>query len=224
MRTIGALLLASVIVISLTGGATAHVSLDYPVGGETFNAGETVEIQWHLVIPHEQENWDLHFSPDGGQTWENIRLNMPISQLSYQWTVPDLETDQARVRIIQDNVSTDYQDVSGDFTIHEASTSVQSAEDQRPLMFTLQANYPNPFNASTTIGYLLEERTDVRLTIYNTLGQVVRTLVKEYQPAGSHHIQWHGRDEAGLQVASGIYVYALQAGTQAEARKMVLMR
>ena len=106
----------------LAGSATAHVALDFPVGGETFGVGDTVNIQWHVVVPHAQENWDLHFSPDGGANWEPIQLDMPVSQLSFLWIVPPVVTEQAQVRIVQDNTGTDYEDISGDFTIQDATT------------------------------------------------------------------------------------------------------
>jgi hypothetical protein len=224
VKIIRALLFVPFIAIALVSGAMAHVSLDYPVGGESFDAGEIVEIRWHIIIQHAQENWDLHFSPDGGQTWENLRLDLPTSQLTFQWTVPEVETDQARIRVTQDNIGSDYQDVSGDFTIQQASTSAPAVDEGRPRTFALQANYPNPFNASTTIGYLLDKKMDVRLIIYNIRGQMITTLVEEHQAAGSYHVRWDGQDVTGRPVASGIYLYSLQAGAMAEVRKMALLR
>ena len=97
--------------------AFAHVYLDYPQGGETFQANTIITIEWHIAIPHEQLNWDLFFSADGGNTWQPIQLDLPVSQLTYSWVVPSISTSQARISIIQDNVDMDYQDESMDFTI-----------------------------------------------------------------------------------------------------------
>ncbi|GAB4341635.1 MAG: hypothetical protein Kow0037_28410 [Calditrichia bacterium] len=88
----------------------------------------------------------------------------------------------------------------------------------------LYANYPNPFNPETRITYQLPERGDVRLEIYNTLGQKVRTLVRGMQETGTHTVAWDGRDEAGQTAASGVYLYQLQAGKYRQTRKMVLMK
>jgi len=104
-------------IIILVGSAKAHVVLDFPVGGETFTAGENVNIQWHIQIQHTLKNWDLFYSTDGGITWEIIQLDLDPSILNYVWKVPRVVTQQARIRIYMDNVGTDYQDVSGDFTI-----------------------------------------------------------------------------------------------------------
>ena len=95
----------------------AHVALDYPVGGETYIQGQTVTIQWHIVAFHQQLNWDLYFSSDGGDTWQPIQLDIPVDSLSYTWVVPAVVTSQGRIKIFQDNVEHDYLDVSGDFNI-----------------------------------------------------------------------------------------------------------
>jgi hypothetical protein len=93
-----------------------------------------------------------------------------------------------------------------------------------PDDFALQQNYPNPFNPSTTITFSLPRVSDVLLTIYNTLGQKVRTLVSGGLVAGTYRITWDGRDDCGHQVASGIYLYRLDAGSFSEQRKMVLVK
>jgi hypothetical protein len=99
---------------------SAHVTLDSPVGGETFTIGQTVTITWHITIPHNTLNWDLLFSPDGGATWEYIYQDLPVGNSSYQWTVPSTLTSQGRVSVIQDNSAQDYQDESNNFTIQAA--------------------------------------------------------------------------------------------------------
>ena len=91
--------------------------------------------------------------------------------------------------------------------------------------FSLYANYPNPFNPTTTISYRLPARSRVELAIYNLLGQQIRTLVNADQPVGEHQVQWDGRNDAGKQVSSGIYFYQLKAGNSfLETKKMVLLR
>lgn len=90
--------------------------------------------------------------------------------------------------------------------------------------FTLEQNYPNPFNPTTVISYQLSETSDVEVTIYNQLGQEVRTLIKERKTAGAYQIEWDGRDHTGKQAASGVYLYHLKAGSYVETRKLVLLR
>ncbi|MEL6822778.1 MAG: FlgD immunoglobulin-like domain containing protein, partial [Calditrichota bacterium] len=90
--------------------------------------------------------------------------------------------------------------------------------------FKLDANFPNPFNPSTTISYQLPKQSDVKLTIINTLGQVVRTLVDEAAPAGEYETVWNGLNNAGKQVSSGLYFYRLEAEGFNQTRKMMLLK
>lgn len=105
------------LILGYTQRSIAHVALDYPQGGETFIEGQVVTIQWHIVAFHVTLNWDLFFSADGGDNWMPIQLDIPLDSLSYTWHVPAILTSQGRVRIIQDNTTQDYLDISMDFTI-----------------------------------------------------------------------------------------------------------
>jgi len=88
----------------------------------------------------------------------------------------------------------------------------------------LDQNFPNPFNPSTSIPLALPQRTQVRLAIFNVLGQKVRTLVDGPMEAGYHTLEWNGRDEAGLQAGTGTYFYLLEADSFRQTRKMTLVK
>lgn len=90
--------------------------------------------------------------------------------------------------------------------------------------YILHQNYPNPFNPETRINYQLAFPSHVEITIYNMLGQKIRKLVSQNRPAGTHQIQWNGKDEMGRDSASGIYIYKLVAGEFVQSRKMLLLR
>jgi hypothetical protein len=94
-------------------------------------------------------------------------------------------------------------------------------EDDKQLHknFTLNQNYPNPFNPRTTISFDLPKTSEVTLKIFNILGEEVTTLVSDRLSAGSYSYDW---DASNL--ASGVYLYRLQAGDYVEIRKMVVMR
>jgi hypothetical protein len=89
---------------------------------------------------------------------------------------------------------------------------------------SLRQNHPNPFNPSTMIRFILAEPGEVRLDIYDAAGRRVRTLTDGHWPVGHHEIRWDGRDSDGRAVASGMYLYQLEAGGAAVSRKMVLVR
>ena len=93
-----------------------------------------------------------------------------------------------------------------------------------PDRFGLEQNMPNPFNPSTAIGYQLPEAGMVRLAIYNLIGQEVRVLVNERRNAGSFTATWDGTDAVGRRVASGIYLYRIQAGSFSATKRMLLLK
>jgi len=92
------------------------------------------------------------------------------------------------------------------------------------LVNALNSNYPNPFNPTTTISYALAKTGDVSLKIYNTKGQLVKTLVSEIQTSGKHTIVWNGLDNTGKPVASGMYLYRMNAGKYTSVKKMMLLK
>lgn len=98
----------------------------------------------------------------------------------------------------------------------------------KPSCFFLNQNYPNPFNPSTVIEFYLPVRARVRLTIYNTLGQTVFTLVDKDESAGFHSTRWNGIDYRGNPVSSGVYLYRLEAISDrrkfVHSMKMLLVR
>jgi hypothetical protein len=90
--------------------------------------------------------------------------------------------------------------------------------------FDLKQNYPNPFNPSTTIEFTLEKPSKVELTVFNSLGQRVKTLVNGFVTNSKNVVEWNGTNEAGQTVPSGIYFYTLKVGNHSKTMKMVLMK
>jgi hypothetical protein len=97
--------------------------------------------------------------------------------------------------------------------------SVDLAASQMPHEFLLHQNYPKPFNPSTTIRYGLPHKSQVSLTVYNTLGQQVAQLVQGEEEAGYHEVRF---DASGL--SSGVYFFRLRAGDFVSSRKLLLLR
>jgi hypothetical protein len=93
-----------------------------------------------------------------------------------------------------------------------------------PVRFTLHGNTPNPFNPSTSILFELPASRHVRLTVFDAAGRHVATLMDEHRGAGRHHVTWKGQDDRGQPVASGIYVYRMEAGSYVETKRMALLK
>jgi hypothetical protein len=106
----------------------------------------------------------------------------------------------------------------------EPEQALNSQDDLIPEEFALFQNYPNPFNPFTSIRYTLPVESEVRLDIFNLLGQHILTLVNGDQKAGFYQVIWDTSDAQGQPVRSGIYVYRLIAGNFIQTKKMILMK
>ncbi len=93
-----------------------------------------------------------------------------------------------------------------------------------PSETALEQNYPNPFNPNTMIRYQLSEDGDVELSIYNILGQCVRTLVQTGQQAGFYQVSWDGTNQFNIPVSSGVYLYRLKSGPMILVKKMIYLK
>ncbi len=93
-----------------------------------------------------------------------------------------------------------------------------------PEYVRLYQNQPNPFRSQTSILYQLPAKMKVKVAIYNVAGQKVRTLVDGEQPAGTHSVNWDGKDRSGVRVAAGVYFCALESDGGLLSRKMILVK
>ncbi len=100
----------------------------------------------------------------------------------------------------------------------------EALADVRPLAYNLSHNFPNPFNATTTIQFSIVEQEMVQLDIYDILGRKVNSLVSDMLPAGEHQVVWNGKNTAGNTVSSGYYFYKLTTPNYSQAKKMLLLK
>ncbi|MGH7492621.1 MAG: FlgD immunoglobulin-like domain containing protein [bacterium] len=133
----------------------------------------------------------------------------------------------------QANLATFYfKDITGRiidrFTVRsEVEDIVTSAVDKShalPAQIVLEQNYPNPFNPSTTIRFRLARPEQMKLTVRNARGQLIRTVHDVEMPAGMHELDWNGRDNDGFMVPSGTYFCRLESGSEVATRKLVLVQ
>ncbi len=117
---------------------------------------------------------------------------------------------------------TDISPEIGDITIDVAA--IIAAKEVIPESFGLKQNYPNPFNPETIIEYDLPKAANVRVDIFNVLGQKVVSLVDSYGEAGTHQVTWNGTSESGSSVASGMYFYRIEADEFTETKKMMMLK
>ena len=116
---------------------------------------------------------------------------------------------------------------AGELQISSAVRSLKlrrSSSSAIPETFALHQNFPNPFNPITTLGYGLPKGSDVRLAIFDMLGNEVATLVNSHQQAGFKSVQWDGTGSMGRAVSAGVYLYRIEAGEFVETKKMLLLK
>ncbi|MFQ5640176.1 MAG: FlgD immunoglobulin-like domain containing protein, partial [bacterium] len=133
---------------------------------------------------------------------------------------------QANVRIASNDPTANPFDVNltGIGKIADPVSGIGDPKTLLPEQIRLHANYPNPFNAGTVIEYELPAVSEVRLLIYNNLGQLIRTLVDETQSAGFKKIVWDGKNQKGKRVVSGNYYYQLEGNRKKIVRRMILQK
>lgn len=193
--------------------------------------GETAE-----GVPFVQLTWDE--SPDPDFDYFQVLRG---TESGFDPETAEVVGNTVDPQIIDDNVQVgatffyrvvafDFNGNRGEFS-DEVSLLVTAVDNGKkeeaasiPKEFALYQNYPNPFNPTTQIKYDLPKDTHVKITIYNLMGQVVKTLVDEDQPAGSHTIRWDATNDFGQRVASGIYLYVLKAGDFVQSKRMTLLK
>ncbi len=197
----------------------AHVSLVYPKGGEYFNPGEQINIQWIVGIDHGANTWELYFSLDNGLSWDTLLTGIMKSQLNYKWTIPDsLANTKCRILVVQKNaIGSSYTDECTEFSIG-AVTSV-NFKDTGFHEFTLFPAYPNPFNNSTNISFNLTKSSNVELDIFNITGQKIETLINQQVESGLHKISWNADN-----FSSGVYLYEIKTQGYIITRKLILLK
>ncbi|MDR3668404.1 MAG: FlgD immunoglobulin-like domain containing protein [Ignavibacteriaceae bacterium] len=121
-----------------------------------------------------------------------------------------------------------YRNITG-ISFSPSVTSVNDQQQPIPVAFNLMQNYPNPFNPSTTIEYSIPSESNVKITIYNILGDVVKVVFNSFRNAGNYKTIWNGIDGNGNKVSSGVYFYELKAVTgfgseSVQMKKMILLK
>lgn len=110
-------------------------------------------------------------------------------------------------------------------TVIVSPTSVGDENSEAvPNSYSLNQNFPNPFNSSTRISFYLPKGGNIKLEVYNILGQKMRTLLEKAEEPGPKTISWDARDDKGLSVPTGIYFYRLTAKDFVDTKKMVYLK
>jgi len=206
--------------ISFPTPQTGYVSVERFNGAKVLKTTDGGQTWEEIIIPgsrklqgigfvNEDVGWASGYgttfkTTDGGGTWEQVT---------------ELDGRMNRFRMVNDSLG-----YAIGKMVYKYEGSVATGKEEPPLpelAFRLDANFPNPFAASTTIAYTLRQNAHVRLAIYDLLGRHVATLVEARQGAGVHQVAWDGVTEAGEAVPPGMYFYRLTADDHVQTRPMM---
>jgi len=214
-----------IVYVTFSGFGTSHVfkSVD---GGDNWQdigiglpdvptSAVTVDPKYPNII-YVGNDLGVYASRDGGTTWVDFSQGLPDAVI-----VMDLVISPAnrKLRVATHGNGAYERDLleGCPVTVQDNSVFINN--------FTLNQNYPNPFNASTTISYSLEKSAVVNLIIFNSMGQVVRTLVSNQQlSAGNHRVVWDGKTDQGVPLASGTYIYQLRVDDRVQSKQMLFLK
>jgi len=193
-------------------------------GNDTTGLEGALSFSWEKSVdpdPLDYAEYTLQISSDS--TFSEIEYEA-FTGVSVEHDIPEgLTTDyEYWWRVIARDADS-LRTISDVFKLTVGYVSI-AGEVELPTEFVLKQNFPNPFNPSTTVIYGLPESSDVRVTVYNLIGQEVATLVNEYQPAGWYETIWNGIDESGQIVPTGIYFTRLEGGPNSQVVKMLYLK
>jgi subtilisin family serine protease len=174
----------------------------------------------------------VHYAERNSNSFSTAAL-VQADSISYFGQIPKPATDSSYVKIYFTATDNSFGNVTypknapQDFLLIRTDIST-GPPDSRPTTFELQQNLPNPFRLSqvpaTNITFALAAPAQVRLRVYNLLGQQVRELLNATRPVGRYAVTWDGRDDRGGLVSSGVYFYMLESPQETKMKKLLFLR
>ena len=176
-----------------------------------------------LKISHDAESialdeaseYDVAYSDDNGELTALFYRTDGQPLFTGETTLFSIEADHSSIEFIEASSA----DIYGNML-----EVIYKVDAPLPLNYELTQNYPNPFNANTMISFGLPMGDNVRIEVYNIIGQKVNTLADDYFDAGRYDIVWNGLDSNGDQISSGVYLYRLVTGSDVLTKKMTLLK
>jgi len=184
--------------------------------------GTRPKFTWNKATENDPEDTTMHYKLIISQDSIFKQVIRTIPSLSDTTIIISKDLNKStqyywRVEAINgDSLSTSSDTLS--FTVGTV-TAINKNGNAKPTKYALSQNYPNPFNPTTEIKYALPKAENVRLQIFNTLGQLVYTLIDKQQSAGYYQVQFDAS-----KLSSGVYLYRLQAGEHIMTKKMILLK
>ena len=216
----------------------------YPIELNIFEAAylnSFVMLRWTTQTEIENFGFNIFRSMQEDGEFERINEEIiegagnSVESRDYEFVDSTVESGKTYYYKLQDIDFNGQSEFHGPISVStDISTGVETPEVSLPTEYNLDQNYPNPFlsgaksrisgKRGTTIQFDLPQASEVKLAVFNTKGQLVRTLVSEERSAGRHSVVWDGLNENGVRVATGLYLYRIEAANFVSMRKMILAK
>ncbi|MCF8241623.1 MAG: family 16 glycosylhydrolase [Melioribacteraceae bacterium] len=191
-----------------------QINIIHPNGGEMMDIGTVQEIQWTSL---KVDAVTIGLSTNGGSSWTFVTPETPAEFGFYRWLVPDQQSEDCKIMIVDSDFS----------SINDMSDSVFTIDYVNPVNnkneiiseYQLYQNYPNPFNPETIISFSLPVRSQVTLEVFNHLGEKLIELVNGSLNGGSYEAKFNARD-----LPSDVYFCRLTASGFSKTIKMILLK
>lgn len=201
---------------TITAAPNPMITVTAPNGGEVWVVGTVHQIKW---TRQDVTTVKIEYSTDNGSTWSVVVASRPAVYGNYNWTIPNTPSTQCLVRISDVSNPAVFDVSDGTFTI-QGTVPVEELSSGIPEEYNLAQSYPNPFNPSTIIEFSLPEFvSNVKLSIYNALGEKVAELINNALTAGKYRYQWNAEN-----FTAGMYLYELRTDKFVSIKKMILLK
>ncbi|MFH0736181.1 MAG: FlgD immunoglobulin-like domain containing protein [bacterium] len=192
-----------------------------PASGVIINTNSPT-ISWALPAPNAGLTYELEISTSPDMSGSVLVNNL----IRPQTNVTNLENNSNYYWRVRSKTSNGNYSNYSNIVSFNTGDDITSVEDVNivPSDFYMTQNYPNPFNPNTNIKFGLPNAGNVKIIIYNALGQEIKTLINKELNAGTYNLMWNGQNESGIKVPSGVYLYRIISGNFIDTKKMILIK
>ena len=202
-----------------------YVTAVTPSGGDVAYYGTDHEITWVATDNVRVDSVDIMLSTDGGYTFPDTIATGEPNDSSFMWTVPDIDTNTARIRIVATDAGLNQaaNKSAADFTIWGTTSGVKSGDfDDAPEEIMLRALSGNPVKPGSDVIFGLPEAMRISLNLYDVAGRRVQSILDSERPAGYHVVQLGRRSTSGEKLGPGMYFIRLETRAGSTTAKVVI--
>lgn len=186
-----------------------------------------IKVKTRTIHNYQATDYSFQFGFEGKNLTHAVSLDLTVDEETLKWA--KLFYKNGNQWELQDYEAHPDNRISSEITKQGVyalflTNELNHIDEALPSHYALNQNYPNPFNPMTTITYQLSKQSKVEITIFNLLGQKIKTLINNVMPAGEHSVNWDATNQRGVKLPSGLYFYQMRIQGNIITRKMNLIK